>query len=281
MPAGALLCNLRFASARRVLMPCHGNSWLKSPTQAGWRCNFAVSRPLDKADERDGAEAPLADLLTDACHVYPVAERRLPLRARNGLRTLMVATSAYQGQTAARKSPTQKKKKMEPTARMTAGRHCLLGYSGVRKTRFSCLKLALTGCGSSQHLQHRRNFACLLNACEHSCCGGCECHFRTCPGLAVVGVLGPQAPLESAAAHVCRDELGHVVWCLCHPASTAALPRSQANGLPPVGRHHGSGSPARPSFRVGAATDILDECGGAVGVPHLPGGCKPSALPVH
>ena len=50
--------------------------------------------PLDRADECDGAEPPLADLLADARHVYPVA----------------VAASADRRQTAARKSPRGGKK---------------------------------------------------------------------------------------------------------------------------------------------------------------------------
>ena len=37
--------------------------------------------PLDRADEGDGAQPPLADLLAHARHVYPVAESRMPLRA--------------------------------------------------------------------------------------------------------------------------------------------------------------------------------------------------------
>ena len=35
-PAWAPLCNLKLACARRVFMPRHGNSWLKTPAQA--RC---------------------------------------------------------------------------------------------------------------------------------------------------------------------------------------------------------------------------------------------------
>ena len=91
--------------------------------------------PLDRADECDGVEPPLADLLADARHVYPVVEGCMPLRAceREGARSLSVASSADQGQTAARKSPRGKKKRLCVLATEVGGRWSRDAHELVRQ----------------------------------------------------------------------------------------------------------------------------------------------------
>ena len=72
----------------------------------------AQQAPCHSLSCRWTGQTPPADLLADARHMRPGAEGRMPLRAREkeGARSLSVASSADQGQTAARKSPRKQKK---------------------------------------------------------------------------------------------------------------------------------------------------------------------------